>query len=148
MDDESVPLSQLANEAFNPIAPHDYSNEGPLAGQGHGPTNFAGLAASLAGSGSGDAANGSDAAAAAAAAAGPGPSSAAQQRLSKSGKLFNVGCWSRRVWVHVLRRQMLQPVTWLRFSCPCVLWHVPSHPTGPIQGAFARTRPPPWHISG
>lgn len=90
MDDESVPLSQLANEAFNPIAPHDYSNEGPLAGQVHGPTDFAGLAASLAGSD--DAANGSDAAAAAAAAAGPGPSSAAQQRLSKSGKLFNVGC--------------------------------------------------------
>lgn len=89
MDDESVPLSQLANEAFNPIAPHDYSNEGPLAGQGHGPTDFAGLAASLAGSD--DAANGSDAAAAAAA-AGPGPSSAAQQRLSKSGKLFNVCC--------------------------------------------------------
>ncbi|PRW20466.1 lysine--tRNA ligase isoform X2 isoform A [Chlorella sorokiniana] len=88
MDDESVPLSQLANEVFNPIAPHDYSNEGPLAGQGHGPTDFTGLAASLAGSGGGDATNGSDAAAAAAA-PGPGPGSSVQRQLSKSGKLFN-----------------------------------------------------------
>ncbi len=87
-----MPLSQLANEAFNPTAPHDYSNEGPLAGQGHGPTDFAGLAASLTDGGGGEAANGGDAAAAAAAAAaGPGPGSGAQRRLGKSGKLFNVG---------------------------------------------------------
>lgn len=92
MEDESLPLSQLANEAFNPTAPHDFSNEGPVAGARHGPTDFAGLATSLTGSGSGNAANGSDAAAAAAG-PGPGPGSAAQRRLGKGGKLFNVRGW-------------------------------------------------------
>lgn len=80
MDDESIPLSQLANEAFNPTAPRDLSNDGGAA-RAAGPTDFSGLAAHLACNGTG------------AGGAGPGPGSAAvgaagEARLGKSGKLF------------------------------------------------------------
>lgn len=76
--DDPIPLSQLANDAFNPIAPHDLSNEGFPAG-------FPGVAARLAVPNS----NGVAAVEAAAEGAGPGPASAAQ-RPPKGGKLFQV----------------------------------------------------------
>lgn len=112
MDDESIPLSQLANEAFNPTAPHclDASaSASALPGVAVGPTDFRGLAASLA--------NGADG-------AGPGPGSgrAPPARIGKSGKLLQDpihGCfrldpacalifdtrWVRRQGWQALRRQ-------------------------------------------
>lgn len=80
MDDDIIPLSQLANEAFNPVAAahlNGGSNLGP--GAAAGPTDFRDLCDSLRPSGSCEA-------------AGPGPgSAAAAARASKSGKLFQVG---------------------------------------------------------
>lgn len=77
MDDDIIPLSQLANEAFNPVAAahlNGGSNLGP--GAAAGPTDFRDLCDSLRPSGSCEA-------------AGPGPgSAAAAARASKSGKLF------------------------------------------------------------
>ena len=95
MDDESIPLSQLANEAFNPTAPHDLSLDASVAapalpGAPVGPTDFRGLAASLVNGQGGNGGGAVDD-------AGPGPGSgrtaaaAAAGRLSKSGKLFQVG---------------------------------------------------------
>lgn len=65
MDDESIPLSQLANEAFNPVAPHGLTQDAPLAAAPPGailPTDFAALGAELRVNGCG---------------AGPGPGSEA-----------------------------------------------------------------------
>lgn len=80
MDDDPIPLSQIANEAFNPVAPHsytqDYTNEGAAGGAAGQPTDFSGLAESLV------AANGGQLG------AGPGPGSASAARPTKAGKLF------------------------------------------------------------
>ncbi|KAL4422624.1 hypothetical protein ABPG75_008821 [Micractinium tetrahymenae] len=82
MDDDLIPLSQLANEAFNPVSAahlNGGSNVGP--GAPAGPTDFSGLGDSLrqGGSGAADAAD----------AAGPGPcSAAAAAQAGKGGKLF------------------------------------------------------------
>jgi hypothetical protein len=81
MEEDTIPLSQLANDAFNPVRPH----QAPVAIGGA--TDFAGLTASL---------NGGGNRAASVEAAGPGPSSiaAAQQQQTKHGKLFQVrGRW-------------------------------------------------------
>ena len=50
MYDDSIPLSQLANQAFNPVVPYDASILGGGAGGAGGgaPTDFSGLGASLA----------------------------------------------------------------------------------------------------
>ena len=78
MEEDTIPLSQLANDAFNPVRPH----QAPVAVGGA--TDFAGLTASL---------NGGSRAASVEA-AGPGPSSiAAQQQATKHGKLFQVRRW-------------------------------------------------------
>ena len=73
MEEDTIPLSQLANDAFNPVRPH----QAPVGGA----TNFAELAASL---------NGSRSRAASVELAGPGPSSIAEQQEAKHGKLFQV----------------------------------------------------------
>ncbi len=79
-DDFGIPLSQLANEAFNPTLPH---GDGGGGGAAPGPTDFSGQFARA-----GPHANG---AAADVDAAGPGPGSSAASpapRLVKGGKLF------------------------------------------------------------
>lgn len=84
MEDDAIPLSQLANEAFNLIAPiHDSRSGMPANGSGGGPTDFSGLGASLA-----RAAAAGAAAEAAAANGAYGSEPAMPRKLSKSGKLL------------------------------------------------------------
>lgn len=86
MDEEPIPLSQLANDAFNPVV--DFSNEGqPLATGAGAPIDYSGLVASLT-----NGSNGTDEAGpGCSGVAGPGPGSIQETgRYTKSGKLFQV----------------------------------------------------------